>query len=444
MGADPSAVERVDLAGLCTRHYQRHDAEARAALLIEAAVGKLQAYSQSRPENQKMLVSWEEKRSRRSLFTLPPVRYEIIPSIRESFCAADDGCRICATECPHEALSAENGRMILAKGKCTGCGACVSSCPRGAFEFPGASLPQFEAQTGALLSGANLPTERRGIMFLCGTAAAQMRNGGEGDANLPLGWLPVEIPCLGMVTPSWILQCLGQGASAVGLLPCRADECKYGDRDVLEGRVDYCRALMDEIGLPGDSVRLFEAEAPEDFIPALGETLAASTNGAGATLANLDFSTRGGGGAALKLVAQHKSSPETVVAHPHSPNGIIEVLDGCTLCGSCVYACPAEALKLDPDGGGISLNFSAKSCVACAGCIEVCPENIMALEKTTDLMPLAQESRTLFKDTVPRCEKCGEPIAPQAMLDRISGILAGHPSLEILSKYCLDCRKTML
>ncbi|MBT3352678.1 MAG: 4Fe-4S binding protein [Nitrospinaceae bacterium] len=446
LGADPSAVEIVFLGELCTHHNQQPNATSRAGLLIEAAIAKLNALSRSRPDNEKMIVPWEEKRSRRSLFTLPPVRYEIVPSIKESLCAADEGCRVCSSECPHKALSVENGQMILSKGKCTGCGACVSLCPRGAFEFPGASLSQFEAQAGVLLGGANLPSVQHGIMFLCGALATQLHQGGEGNANFPAGWLPVEVPCLGMVTPSWILQSLSRGATAVGLLPCRADECKYGDREGLEGRVDYCRTLMKKIGLSEDSVRLFGLEELEDFVPSNGDILVASTNGTNGTsasLANIDFSPAGNGKACLKMAAQQNFSPEMVLTHTHSPNGVIEVLDGCTLCGACVNACPADALKLEPDETGISLKFSSLSCVACAGCLNVCPENIMALEKKTDFMALTQESKLLFRDTAPRCENCGEPVAPKAMLDRIGGILEDHPALSALSKYCLDCRKTM-
>jgi uncharacterized protein with PIN domain len=67
----------------------------------------------------------------------------------------------------------------------------------------------------------------------------------------------------------------------------------------------------------------------------------------------------------------------------------------------------------------------------------------MELEKSTDLLALREEKRTLFSDTMPRCENCGEPIAPQAMLDRIGSILEDHPAFAALSKRCIECRKTM-
>ncbi|MEE9256220.1 MAG: 4Fe-4S dicluster domain-containing protein, partial [bacterium] len=129
--------------------------------------------------------------------------------------------------------------------------------------------------------------------------------------------------------------------------------------------------------------------------------------------------------------------------HPHSPLGIIEVLDGCTVCGACAAACPAGALAIERGEDEIALNFRPSLCVGCAACTGVCPERIMELEKRTDLPALLRGEQTLYSDTTPRCENCGEPVAPQAMLDRIGAKLKDHPALPALSKYCVECRKTM-
>ncbi|MEE9256750.1 MAG: 4Fe-4S dicluster domain-containing protein [bacterium] len=443
LGLDPSAVEVVDIGGLCAHSQGPGEAAARARLFLEAAVQKLRAHAGSRPENAKMLVAWEEEMSRRSLFTLPPVRYEVIPSVRDEACVADEGCRICSSLCPHAALAPSGGGvMTLSKDRCTGCGACVSSCPRGAFDFPGAALPQVQAEAGALLAGADLANEGRGIMFLCQNAAAALREGG--GHSCPDGWLPVEIPCLGMVTPSWILQCLARGAAAVSLLPCPAGDCKYGEREALEGGVDYCRSLAEEMGLPGETVRLFPPGEPEALNVSPGKVALTNANGAGNHRpAEPDFSPHGAGSAIMELAKRLNPPPELSVTHPRSPLGVIEVLDGCTVCGACANLCPAGALTLEKEDDGISLAFRAAACVGCAGCLDVCPENIMELEKRTDLQAIREESRILYRDTAPRCENCGGPIAPQAMLDRIGGILKDHPSFSMLTKYCIECRKTM-
>ena len=84
-----------------------------------------------------------------------------------------------------------------------------------------------------------------------------------------------------------------------------------------------------------------------------------------------------------------------------------------------------------------------RSEVSCGGCVPVCPENVVHLEKRTDLSILAQEKTLLHRDTAPRCVNCGEPVAPQAMLDHIAKLLGDSPVSSTLRKYCLECRKTM-
>jgi hypothetical protein len=66
----------------------------------------------------------------------------------------------------------------------------------------------------------------------------------------------------------------------------------------------------------------------------------------------------------------------------------------------------------------------------------------MKVKKRTDLSILAQGERPLHHDTAPRCVNCGEPVAPQAMLDHIASRLGDSPVLSTLRKYCLECRKT--
>ena len=61
----------------------------------------------------------------------------------------------------------------------------------------------------------------------------------------------------------------------------------------------------------------------------------------------------------------------------------------------------------------------------------------------SNLSILIREKTPLHRDTAPRCVKCGEPIAPQAMLDHITKLLGDSPVSSTLRKYCLECRKTM-
>ena len=40
------------------------------------------------------------------------------------------GCRICAKNCPENAITVENNVAKIDYSKCTGCDVCISKCPR--------------------------------------------------------------------------------------------------------------------------------------------------------------------------------------------------------------------------------------------------------------------------------------------------------------------------
>ena len=51
----------------------------------------------------------------------------------------------------------------------------------------------------------------------------------------------------------------------------------------------------------------------------------------------------------------------------------------CTLCGSCVEACPTGALKLNPELGYLQLN--EEECTGCKKCVEACPIKVLKFDE---------------------------------------------------------------
>ncbi|MFQ5933720.1 MAG: 4Fe-4S binding protein, partial [Dehalococcoidia bacterium] len=172
IGLDPFGVEVVNLGAHCALVHPGAEATEKAKLLLEAAVARARAFIGTPAGSVKPVLSWNQTVSRRALFTLPPLRYEPVASIRKKSCISDEGCRVCASSCPRQALSpSEDGLMTCDKSRCTGCGVCVSACPQTAIDLPGASSQQIEAQIAALVNTASVSLYPRAVLFVCKRSA---------------------------------------------------------------------------------------------------------------------------------------------------------------------------------------------------------------------------------------------------------------------------------
>jgi ferredoxin len=126
-----------------------------------------------------------------------------------------------------------------------------------------------------------------------------------------------------------------------------------------------------------------------------------------------------------------------------SPLGSITV-DGskCTLCMSCVGACPSSALQdnpLQPE-----LKFVEKNCVQCGLCATTCPETAITLQPRLSLLAERTQPRVVHSSPPYACIRCAKPFGTLKAIETMLGRLTGHsmfqgPALERL-KMCGDCR----
>jgi ferredoxin len=126
-----------------------------------------------------------------------------------------------------------------------------------------------------------------------------------------------------------------------------------------------------------------------------------------------------------------------------SPLGNI-VVDGnkCTLCMSCVGACPSSALQDNPLQPEI--RFIEKNCVQCGLCAKTCPEDAITLQPRLSLLAERTQVRVLHGSPPYACIRCSKPFGTLKGIEAMLGRLAGHSmfqgaALERL-KMCGDCR----
>jgi len=425
-GLDPFALELVSLKGVRTGSV--------AAALLAAAAARARAFAGSEPEQLKLeLLAFERKRSRRALFSLPPITYRAVAGIEQESCLGAR-CGLCVSACPFGAIEMIDGRPSVDRAGCMSCGVCVTTCPTEAIRFPGASLPQYEAEIAALLS-----VERAALFFGC-------RHGpGDGAAPAAVGWLPVEVPCLGMVTSGWILQALAGGASVVGLLSC-GERCRSGCAAAVRDRVEYVRALLRRLGasspnervmvVPGDVSRPAPRPAALAGQPSPHRRRSLTLSDPAATAE-----------AVLKLAERLGAARDLTLVSGASPLGLVALRkETCTACGACAAACPTGALDAEEGGEGTLISYDAGLCVPCGRCARACPEaDTLSVRAATDLAALTSRRVVLKREPAARCRRCGRPVAPAAMLDRVRALLQDEEGadrlLEVLTELCPDCRE---
>lgn len=418
MGRVQASVRRMgfDALGVGVLDLERldDDDESLTPALV-ALAARMDAYPGSRP-GQVKLARRPSRTTRRSLLSLGTPTYTGAPMIDESRCVAHDGCRACANECPADSLTWADASVTYDKTACIACGVCITTCPTGAVVNPVATPEAVEAEIRAAVAAA---TEPIGIRYVCRA----------GRAPFERGWHQVEVPCTAMLTVGWLLAPLLIGAGAVTSLTCDESGCEVGLSSRVTAALREAAVVLTAIGI--DATRL---DGCGHHPPLVTEPAPPGVLGPGSTQRSI---------AALHVIS---GIDPGWVPLGHADVGSVEIdTSSCTACEMCANVCPTDALSSVHDADGVRIDFEPRQCVACGQCITVCPEidrGAIRLARGFDPDDWSRGRRQVRHEAVARCERCGKPVAPTAMLDRISTILGeDHPgTIELIGKRCIECR----
>jgi ferredoxin len=245
------------------------------------------------------------------------------------------------------------------------------------------------------------------------------------------------------------LTAFAYGASQVWVLMTDEEAPQY--RDAVREQMAVAQAIVSGLGYSGEHFRVIDvpgsAQARE--LPALDATLGAPP--AQGVARRASFAVQAEKRATLELALDHllqdsarfTPRPEVIALPAASPLGTIEVnRDTCTLCLSCVSACPASALQDNPDRP--QLRFIEKNCVQCGLCVTTCPEDAITLQPRLWLADQRKQPRVLNEAQPYECIRCRKPFGTLKGIEVMLAKLSGHAmfqgeALERL-KMCGDCR----
>jgi ferredoxin len=411
VGLDPLGVPIIDAA-----EYAGDPAG--LVVAVAGAVARAESFPGSLPAHAKPV--FPSRLTRRSLFTIPHPAYVAAPAIDPTVCAAEDGCAKCVAVCPEQAYAWVEGRIVYDKDVCQPCGRCVTACPPGAISNPGASPSAIADQIRAIIAAAPAPV---GIAFRCRRGTAR---------PMFAGWHAVEVPCTGMVTAPWAVAPLLLGAAQVAVVRCGDVGCDRELDTASTAVLAFVTDLLVALGIDRNRVGPTAVPIIHQAMP----VVAAVDDPFGPRSAPRVYE-------ALRVIA---GASGAAVGGDEAMIGTVSIDPAaCTMCTRCTQTCPTGALAGGyVDDGVLTLTFDPTTCTACDQCIAACPEiarGAIAVQHGVDFRGLARGRVEVNRSLTHRCERCGQPVAPAAMLAHIGALVGDEPALmDRLTRLCLSCR----
>ncbi len=352
------------------------------------------------------------------------------------------GCTRCLDVCPTGAITPNGDHVAIDPHVCAGCGSCAAVCPTGAatYALPPAATVYERLRTllgtyrkaGGAAPALLIHDPRHGDALV-----GMMARHGRG---LPARVLPFALNEVTQVGFDLFALALAYSCTHVRVLTGPENE---GETAGLASQIGLAEAAFSGLGYGSGRVAVIDAADPDMVADELW-ALPADTVEAGMFLPMGPKRTV----TMLALRHLHKVAPapvEVLPLPPGAPFGRVSVdVAGCTLCLSCVGACPTGALLDNADKP--MLSFAQDACVQCGLCKTTCPEKVISLVPEIDFRDQARGATVVKEEEPFCCVSCGKPFATKSSIEKIVTTLAGKhwmfatPEAANRIRMCEDCR----
>ncbi len=252
------------------------------------------------------------------------------------------------------------------------------------------------------------------IAFICQRALGELY---VYEGKLPT-LLPIVVPCLNSVSEVHYLYALCKSEGVVAV-PC---DCEHLKLDCFK----IAKATLEAFGLGGlklakvDEIKEAFKEIKSERKPKI----------------SIKIEGKNKREMWLRIVEELSSFPLVKEKFHLESFGKIEIGKNCSLCQTCSFFCPSEAIIRDVDEGKIK--FMHGLCIGCELCMKACPENAIRIEKILDFSSLAE--RTIFEDEMIRCIYCGKPFMSKNAYEKVRKA----SNLDKTLLFCPECRPKVI
>jgi len=373
------------------------------------------------------------------------------------------GCNACVDVCSAQAIASDKSRQQIKVNPhlCVGCGACTTVCPTGAISYNYPATSEHGVRFKTLLSTFLKAGGKQPVLMLHSMKAGQALVDDVGRfaqlgvaKGLPSTVIPIALWHTASIGLEMWMSAIAFGASQIWLLTTDEDAPQY--LEALDAQIAQAQAIWQGLGYSGECVIRLHAKDAKDLDQAMQIARAQwSALKVNATMPAARYAASNDKRSTLSFALDHwmvhapvlinakEASLEIALPKAGASMGSLQInADACTLCMSCVSACPASALQ--DNAQAPQLLFLEKNCVQCGLCEITCPEKAIALTPRLLASPARSQIRVVNETKPFACVRCGKEFGTLKAIEVMIERLGGHSMFQGVAKerlkMCSDCR----